>query len=447
MILNRIAKRPAATGFTLVELLVVISIIGILVAILLPAAGKAREAARRAECKNNLREFGTGMQIFMDRDPTNRLCTGAHDFRRDGCVDTYGWVADLISLNAGNPAEQLCPSNPLRASEKMNDLVGKDTTDAKDGAPATRLNAGLCGASQWDLGLPGGPVSGGGGMTFAGTGASSPERFAMVSRAFIARGYNTNYATSYYLVRTQPATENPSGATDPNEIASIAGAKGLGGSLGPLTRSVIDNTYVVTSAIPILGDAGPGDNDEAILNDYNLGYSDLLQDSTGAFAGSADPFFASSPELNVVFVQRGDFLTEAFNDGPAYYDGSNGTVKLLSTGSNMTPQADCEQAVQGQCGQEPLGPTNNSYLQDTRDWFTVHSGAVNILFADGHCSQFADINGDNFVNPGFPVTGNEAGFDAGKTGYTSSEVELPRATVYSGVFLKPLPSKRSAFED
>lgn len=137
-------------GFTLVELLVVIAIIGVLVGLLLPAVQAAREAARRMQCSNNVKQLGLSL---MNYESTYKKFPRSHnvDHQLSWHVSVLpfieqGNIASQISMVAGSywlPGKNEpwgltklsflhCPSGPL---DKMSTATGENIT-ATDLVPA-----------------------------------------------------------------------------------------------------------------------------------------------------------------------------------------------------------------------------------------------------------------------------------------------------------------------
>jgi len=363
----------APRAFTLVEMLTTIAIIGILVALLLPALNMAREVARQSACTNNLRQFGQGLHIHAEQHQ-EQFCSGAFDWLSDGAVTDMSWVGDLVKQ--GSPVgKMLCASNAAQAADTYVDLLGVNASSFASntctkllGSPPSAAPDGslISNPCRWIADSKSGFQSG-----------PSQARREYIEKELLQEFYNTNYTASWWLVRGD-VNLSRYGNLRENVPGCGIGIDNRNSTMGPLRRAQLDTSSIPSSIVPMLADGGQSERN--------------LPEALGG-------------------MPPGALLTEAVTRGPVLVANCpNGQALAAPT----FPQPNAGKSVW-------WSVWKSQTLQDYRSFGTPHNSITNILFCDGSVRSIKDANKDGWINNGFSPA----------AGFADATNEAPPIEIYS----------------
>ncbi|MFN7885002.1 MAG: type II secretion system protein [Phycisphaerae bacterium] len=219
----RLQNRPhkphsRCKAFTLIELLVVIAVIALLIGLLLPSLGAARENGRVVKCLANLRSLAQASQSYANFNK-GFFCSGAFDNSREegnGRIDQVGWVADMVNGEYAVPGKLLCPSSPSQFSQ-------------------TLAQGRLSGGGSWAV-FTNADVDG-----------------------LIDAGFNTNYAQTWQMAHTDVKNHSLFGSANVYRLRT--------NNVGPLNEKNL--AIAPTSQVALFGDGfvamGPDETDDTVV--------------------------------------------------------------------------------------------------------------------------------------------------------------------------------------
>lgn len=352
-------KSQKRSGFTLIELLVVIAIIAVLIALLLPAVQQAREAARRTQCKNNLKQIGLTVHNFEG---------------------TYTWLPSSLrpASSAASSVRfaaltQLLPYldqsniyNQYNQAYNWDDTAHPTNGVANANLSATRIPAFQCPSDVKAGNLDGSPnLNAGWTQTVASTTSYSP--IFGISPLVYSTGITTLPLPPTYTDPADPTLTYVAGFFPKN--ATIDPATGLHGAPGRKFRDVTDgmsNTIAIAesagrpavfrknkqygalpadrtngggwsrpaSDIMIFGEKADGSDllGTTAINATN-GYDVNLAPLTNGYGSSNG--FTSATSSGIVFGVQGTSAPYSFHTGGAHFTMGDGAVRFISENINF----------------------------------------------------------------------------------------------------------------
>jgi prepilin-type N-terminal cleavage/methylation domain-containing protein/prepilin-type processing-associated H-X9-DG protein len=324
-------QRSAVSGFTLIELLVVIAIIAVLIALLLPAVQQAREAARRTQCKNNLKQLGLALHNF--HDTFRHFPVGEYNDDHN----SWGWAvyllpyfdqAPLYTVMVNVTTDQTCMFVPANMGGGQNTVSGSTSFP---GAPnLDSINSGVAGFGQCTLNTTCGTSQG-----ITG-GAASRLLPALVCPSDIMPNLQNGYAKTCYLGNI---------GNSANWGATNLASGGYAGNKqnGILMNAGDNNQTFVTD----MGGVSDGTSNTLAIGEVTASNGMTISNNLGAYwAGgrnqhgggwngptAAEQFRAADvnyPINNTVASYVSDFSFRSKHTGGAHFLMTDGSVRFIS---------------------------------------------------------------------------------------------------------------------